>query len=201
LPGRRVIKESEAVRRLDTMVIMKQLLFLLSGFAGLAAAADLAAVQNVYVLPMSKGFDQYLANRLSHGRVFQVVTDPKLADAVFTDRLGEGFQIQLETFSPSPEAEEEKQEEKKEEKKNDAAAAGGLGGIGAMIGGQTANKVSNPALNSSFGRAKGTVFLVHAKSRQVLWSIYEPPKNSSSKQLDHTAGDIVSRLKKDMAKK
>ncbi len=183
------------------MMRMKQLLFLLSGFAGLAAAADLATVQNVYVLPMAKGFDQYLANRLYGGHLFQVVTDPKRADAVFTDRLGEGFQFQLETISPSPEAEKAAEEEKKEEKKDDAAAAGGLGGLGAMIGGQTANKVSSPALNSSFGRAKGTVFLVDAKSRQVLWSVYEPPKNTSSKELDHTAGDIVSRLKKDMGKK
>ena len=29
-------------------------------------------------------------------------TDPKLADAVFTDHLGEGFQAQLEDFSPTP---------------------------------------------------------------------------------------------------
>jgi hypothetical protein len=202
LPGGRVIKESGAARKLDTMMRMKQLLFLLSGFAGMAVAADLATVQNVYVLPMAKGFDQYLANRLFGGRLFQVVTDPKLADAVFTDRLGEAFQFQLETISPSPEAaEEEKKEEKKEGKKDDAAAASGLGGLGAIIGGQTVNKVSNPALNSSFGRAKGTVFLVDAKSRQVLWSVYEPPKNTSSKELDHTAGDIVSRLKKEMGKK
>jgi hypothetical protein len=36
---------------------------------------------------MSRALDPYLANRLTNQRVFQVVTDSKLADAVvFTDR-------------------------------------------------------------------------------------------------------------------
>jgi hypothetical protein len=42
------------------------------------------------------------------------------------------------------------------------------------------------------------VFLVGTKSRQVLWSMYDLPKDSSSKEMDRLASAIVSRLKKDM---
>ena len=82
---------------------MKRLLFLLCGSAVLLCGADLAGVKTVYVMPMSRGLDQYLASRLTADHVFQIVTDPKLADAVLTDRIGEAFQIQLESFSPDPE--------------------------------------------------------------------------------------------------
>jgi hypothetical protein len=48
---------------------------------------NLSGVHSVYLLPMSRALDPYLANRLTNQRVFQVVTDSKLADAVvFTDR-------------------------------------------------------------------------------------------------------------------
>ena len=82
---------------------MKRLAFLFSCSAALACAADLATVHTVYLLKMSKGLDQYLANRLTGEHVFQVVTDPKFADAVFTDQIGEGFQTKLEELFPSPE--------------------------------------------------------------------------------------------------
>ena len=35
----------------------------------------------MYLLPMPNGLDQYLANRLTKVAFFQVVTDPKTADA------------------------------------------------------------------------------------------------------------------------
>src|SRR5882724_4190701 len=70
----------------------------------LAAAtlgADVPGVQAVYLLPMSGGLDQYLANRLTSAGVFKVVTDPKLADAIFTDQLGSGFEQKLnELYAP-----------------------------------------------------------------------------------------------------
>jgi len=44
---------------------------------------------------MRGGLDQYLANRLTNGGVFRVVTDPKLADAVLTDHMGTEFETQL----------------------------------------------------------------------------------------------------------
>ena len=63
---------------------------------------------------------------------------------------------------------------------------------------ETVNKLSNPSLSSGFGRAKGTVFLVDAKSHQVVWSVFDPPKGTTNNDLDRTASDIVSRIKKDL---
>src|ERR1035438_6634619 len=84
---------------------MKRIALLFSCSAVLLSAADLATVHTVYLLKMSKGLDQFLANRLIADHVFHIVTDPKLADAVFTDQIGEGFQVKLEEFSPTPESE------------------------------------------------------------------------------------------------
>ncbi|HTS78697.1 MAG TPA: hypothetical protein VMG40_20975 [Bryobacteraceae bacterium] len=71
-------------------------LFLLAA-AGLVAlsGADLGAFKSVYLLPMSNGLDQYLAAQLTSGGIMQVVTDPKKADAVFTDKLGESFEDRM----------------------------------------------------------------------------------------------------------
>jgi hypothetical protein len=57
-----------------------------------ASGAGFHDVKTVYILPMSGGLDEYLAVRLTTGIVLQVVTDPKKADAVLTDHLGESFQ-------------------------------------------------------------------------------------------------------------
>jgi hypothetical protein len=167
---------------------MKRLAFLFSCSVAMLSAADLASVHKVYVLKMAKGLDQFLANRLTSDHVFQIVTDPKLADAVFTDQLGEGFQMKLEEFSPTPESDKPAPPAKAEK---------GGEEINPLLG-DTVNKLSNPASSSSFGRNKGTIFLVDAKSRQVVWSMYQPPKGSTSKQMDRTANDIVSRIKKDL---
>src|SRR5271157_2615411 len=70
----------------------------------LMCAAELTDVHTVYVLRMSHGLDQYLASRLTAEKVFQIVTDPKLADAVFTDQIGEAFEAKLEELFPSPES-------------------------------------------------------------------------------------------------
>ena len=63
---------------------------------------------------------------------------------------------------------------------------------------ETVNRLDNPALASTFGRGKGNVFLVDAKSRQVVWSTFDPSKGTLNHDLDHTASDIVTRLKKDL---
>ena len=167
---------------------MKRLALLFSCSAALLCAADLANVHTVYLLKMSKGLDQFLANRLTSDRVFQIVTDPKLADAVFTDQIGEGFQMKLEEIFPTPESQKPAPPAKAEKTGDEANP---------MLG-DTVNKLSSPAANSSFGRAKGTVFLVDAKSRQVVWSVYQPAKGVTPKEMDRTANDIVSRLKKDL---
>ncbi len=172
---------------------MKRLLFLL---AVPILAADLSSVRSVYLMPMYRGLDQYLANRLTNEHVFQVVTDPKLADTIFTDRIGESFQMQLESLAPSetPEPEPQPAKEPVKDKDNDT-------GSKARLITETLNKLDNPALNSTFGRGKGTIFLVDAKSRQVIWSTYEPASSSAGKEMHRTASDIVSRLMKDMGLK
>jgi len=168
------------------LVSMKRFgLFLCSPL--LLCAAELSDVHTVYVLRMAKGLDQYLANRLTTDKLFRIVTDPKLADAVFTDQIGEGFEAKLEELFPPPPSEKPAPPPKKDEDEADAAP---------KLLTDTVNKLAAPA--SSFGRARGTVFLVWAKSRQVVWSVYDPPKSSASKDMDRTANDIVSRIRKEL---
>jgi hypothetical protein len=135
--------------------------------ASWSLGAGVAEVQAVYLLPMSGGLDQYLANRLSG--VFRVVTDPKLADAVFTDQLGEAFEQKLTALFPPPAP----ADSDKDDKDNKRAP-------------QT----------SSFGRGKGTIFLVDLKSRAVIWSGYQKRNGSAPDILDRTATHIVQQIKK-----
>jgi hypothetical protein len=172
---------------------MKRLLLLLGCSGALLCGANLAEVHSVYVMPMTRGLDQYLANRLTNAHVFQVVTDPKLADAVFTDRIGENFQTQLENIFPTPKPAEAEKPAKPKSDDTDASQNPMLG--------DTVNHLDNPALTSTFGRGKGTIFLVAAKSRQVVWSTFDPSKSTLNTDLDRTASDIVSRLKKALAPK
>lgn len=227
---------------------MKRLLLLLGCSGALLCGADLKEVHTVYLMPMARGLDQYLANRISSQGVFRVVTDPKLADAVITDMIGEVFQTQLENFSPTPKPVEPEPVAAPETKPPAQAAVGpktdqpaapaspaapvapGAGdksskpaeaaaaesgtiekpirparrrvsdtsSVVAMFG-DTENKAAPPV--STFGRGKGTIFLVDAKSRQVVWSTFDPSKGNRNHDLDRTASDIVSRLKKDLKPK
>jgi hypothetical protein len=170
---------------------MKRFGFLLLSCGALLFAADLAAVRTVYILPMHNGLDQYLANRLTNGAVFRVVTDPKLADAVLTDHIGDSFETQLENMIPKPEP-VKKVEPPPASKKDDPPKVGS----GPMI--DTETKAHDIPQVSTFGHLRGTVFLVDQKSRQVVWSVFDQPKGSASKEMDRTASDIVSRLKKDL---
>ena len=182
------------------MEVMKRLLLLLSCSGALLGGAELSGVHTVYVLSMSKGLDQYLANRLINDHVFQVVTDPKLADAFLTDRIGETLQSKLEEIFPPPAPEKAAPAEKpaSTEKPAPAAEKKAKESPSNPMLGDTVNKLATPGASSSFTRSKGTVFLVDAKSRQVVWSVYELPKGSSAKDLNRTASDIVSRLKRDL---
>ena len=167
---------------------MKRLSLFLLG-ATLLGAADLASVRSVFVLPMAHGLDQYLANRLTNDHVFQVVTDAKRADAVLTDHVGEALQSRLEELFPPPAP--PKPEPKADEK--DSASKSGANSL------EPSNKLEDIANTSSVGRSKGTIFLVDTKSREVLWSSYDLPKDATSKELDRIASDIVSRIKKDLS--
>jgi hypothetical protein len=74
-------------------------LFLLCAAVAVASGADLSAVKTVYLVPMPNGLDQYLAVRLTTGRVLQVVTDLNKANAILTDRIGVGLEQTLSDLS------------------------------------------------------------------------------------------------------
>ena len=154
------------------MIVMKSAALLLCAIALgaplLAYGADSSGVQTVYLLPMANGLDQYVANRLAASGVFHVTTDPKKADAIFTDKLGEAFEQRLDSLLLPP-VEKPSKESKAEER-------------------------SAPRV-STFSRSKGTLFLVDAATRAVLWSVYEPPKNTTPAELDRTAQRVVGALK------
>lgn len=138
-------------------------------FASLALGANVSGVQAVYLLPMTGGLDQFLASRLASAHVFRIVTDPKLADAVFTDQLGETFEQKLTELYPPPTA------QKPKDGKDDR----------------------NPPIHSYTGvRGRGTLFLVDLKSREVVWSANEKPVGGSSAMLDREAMRIVHQIQK-----
>ncbi|MBM3796026.1 MAG: hypothetical protein FJW31_18650 [Acidobacteria bacterium] len=179
---------------------------------GAAGRAELTSVQSVYLLPMTSGMDQYLANRLTSANLFRVVTDARRADAVLTDQLGAGFERRMDDLFPpmaaaaaaaeaaeppaaadaskepaDPKAEAAKARERAE-KRREADEVEKLKRMGLP-----------PA--SSFSRGRGNIFLVDVKTRQVLWSLYARPKRIMPDELDRTSAGIVERLKKDVSGK
>jgi hypothetical protein len=191
--ARQTISLSDASRIVVDMIEKMKRLGLLVLFCGTwLCAADLTTVRSVYILPMRNGLDQYLANRLTNGGVFRIVTDPALADAVLTDHIGAAFESQLEDMSPKPEPVKKVELPPPAPKKKEDATK-----PTPLI--DTDTKAHDLPKTSTFGRTSGAIFLVDEKSRQVLWSVFDPPKGSESKEMDRTASDIVSRIKKDLA--
>ena len=90
----------------------------------LASAAELALGRTIYVMPMGRGLDQFIANRLTRMHVMQVVTDPGKADAVLTDEVDASFPDRLKALNPPPppasEAKKEKDKDKEDAKAADA---------------------------------------------------------------------------------
>lgn len=144
-------------------------------FALSAANPQLQQVQSVYILPMGSSMDQFLANRLTRFGKMQVVTDPQRADAVLTDRLGEPFEKKLDELYPPP-------ADKKES--DDEDATGTL-------------RDEQPRVRA-FSRGRGTFFLVDRKTRNVLWSTYERPKNGSPDEMNRIAERVINNLKHDL---
>ncbi|MGB9604423.1 MAG: hypothetical protein ACP5U2_04980 [Bryobacteraceae bacterium] len=149
-----------------------------------AQFSDLSRIRTVYLLPMGQGLDQYLAGRLTRMGLFQVVTDPKKADAVFTDRLGEAFEQRMRELYPpeSRQPAQGKTEEKTAEQSNPPQREEGTRA-------------------STWGRGRGTIFLVDTRSRTVVWSVYERPRNSSPEEVERAARRIAERLMRDLKKK
>jgi len=177
------------------MRVMNRLSFLFAVGGALLSAAGLTDVHRVYMLPMSRSLDQYLANRLTNEHLFHVVTKPTKADAIFTDRIGEGFEQKLSELLTDPDA---KPDAGSDAKKADEARQPEVRGD---IGAETANKLAKPGSMSTLSHSRGTVFLVDAKTHQVIWSAYEPPRDSSSKQMDRTAALLVNRIKRELGMK
>jgi len=176
--------------------------------------ADLATVQTVYILPMASGLDQFVAHQVARHSVYQVTANPTQADAFLSDYVGTTFELRVDDLlkaareKAEKEAEElakkeaealakkegpkksetkagkkDKKEDEREEPQSEFQMAGG------------ANRVQ------SFSRGKGNVFLIDARSRRVLWTGFDIPKNTRPAELQKSAERLVSRLRKDKAGK
>jgi hypothetical protein len=149
--------------------------------APVVPATELLQVKNVYILPMGSSLDQYIANRLTRGGVLQVVTDPAKADAILTDRIGKALEVRLEQLYPDPAKLAAAEALAKQEAERDEDRPMQL-------------KTNPIERGSSAGRAKGTLFLVHRGSRNVIWSLYEPPKSTRPNDLDDVAISAANNL-------
>jgi hypothetical protein len=130
--------------------------------------ADMSGVKTVYLLPMSSGLDQYLAVRLTTASVLQVVADPRNADAVLTDHIGQSFEDRLdEMYGAKPKSDDDKN-----------------------------GSTPEFARITSGARSRGAMFLVNRKTRDILWSAYEPPKGTAPADLNRRADRIAEKLAK-----
>ena len=141
---------------------------------------ELLQVKNIYILPMGGGFDQYLANQLSRKGLVQVVTDPAKADAILADRLGKPFEKAFNELYPEPKPLEP--EPKPQDEEGDESSP------------NFNMKNQLPERTSSFGRGKGTYFLVSRSSRNVVWSIYAKPKSTAPDDLNEAARGVAVEL-------
>ena len=153
------------------MMNFMKLFLLLAASLGAISAADLNDIKTVYLLPMSSGLDQYLAIKLTTGVVLQVVTDPQKADAILTDHVGAGLEAKLEELYGL-----------KEEKKDASDAF----------------TQSNHPVSAPVGRARGAIFLIDRKTRNIVWSDYEHPKNTTQPEMVRIADKIANKLFKDL---
>jgi len=169
----------------------------------LAGAAETAAsnVHTVYIMPMQHGLDQYIANQLTREHVLDVVADPARADALFTDRLGEPLETELEKLHPTPKPPEQKEQTASDKAKDSPDKEKDTAGGKDKPAGPKTYREAEPPHTSTLGRGKGTLFLVDTHSRVILWSVYEKPTLSNPAHLDGTAKRVVSRLKLDLAGK
>ena len=171
------------------------LLSLIVGSAWCASFPELSQVQNVYILPMSGGLDQYLAKSLTQHRQYQVVTNPKMADAIFTDRLGDTFEKKLlELYPPPPPPEkpaDKSAKDDKDDKKKDKDKEK-----------DSLTMKEEPMVRlGGFNRNRGNIFLVERASKKVIWSLYKRPKSTTPDDMNRTAESIVGDLQRDISGK
>ncbi len=161
--------------------------------------AELSQIRNVYLLPMGNGFDQYLAGQLTRKNVFQVVTDPQKADAVFTGEIGRRFEKALEKLYPPPPEPEPEVSKEETSKESDTEATGETGTTEEQTTNAEEVQQKPPEHISTFGRGRGNVFLVRLESSNVVWSTYYRPKNFGSEELNRSAAKVVEELQAALA--
>ena len=191
----------------DVKHLVKACCALALGMALCAAVSpELSQVQAIYILPMASGMDQYLANKLTQEGVLRVVTNPKQADAILTETLGPGFEEKMTELYPPPAAPEavhqaapaDKADKKEKAEKGEASEK--RPAFGDFKGQDEPRDIFRPK-TSSWSKGKGNFFLVRRESHAVIWSAFEKPRDTRPKSLNHTAGLIVGRLKKDLTQK
>jgi len=161
---------------------------------------QLRDVKRVYILAMTSSMDQYLANQLTKAGIFEVVTDPKKADAIITDRVGESFENKLDDLYPPPAPPKKTSEETKETKPDaDSTKPDSAKSLRELNSDKLSGlDLSGATRPSTMGRGKGNIFIVSRGSRTVLWSVYEPPKNNTPGELTKTAERVVKHLQEDL---
>ena len=146
-------------------------------------AADLRGIRSVYAWPMTKSFDQYLAQQITAEDVFDVVVDPKLAGAILTDRIDAPFLAAMDELFPLPE--DEAAQAAEDEAADTAESDESIEAGGAM---------KRPK-NRVLGRPHGTLFLVDVRSRKVVWSTYLKEYEPTPNKLNQLARGVVEDLK------
>lgn len=186
-----------------------------AGIAQSGNSAAVAQIKTVYLLPMSRGMDQYLANRLTRGGVVQVVTDPKKADALLTDHLGAAFEASVKELYPEVKpAAPAKAEDKHEDKAVPAKTGDKPDEKAAPAKAEDKQDEKTPPADAkpdddqmksiamdhppTPSRGRGMVFLVKRGTSEVLWSAYYDPSIRKPKELNQMAGRLSDWLKKAM---
>jgi hypothetical protein len=149
---------------------------------------ELLQIKTVYILHMSRAFDQYLATHLTRGGLLQVVTDPQKADAVVTEQLGRNFEDQMEELYPKPKA---------PDPLPGAAEAEAVEGAPPML--DMKDPEGRP--RSTFGRGRGTIFIVHRASGNVVWSTYFRPKSPTADVLNDAAKQVAEQIRDTIKKR
>jgi hypothetical protein len=180
--GRRGLYDGGVMRTLLPVVVL--------GMIASAFGADVSMrdVKTVYVLKMRSGLDQFLASELTKQGVYTVTADPKEADAILTEAIGEPFETKMRELYPPPKPEKTKEELEKEKEGGEKSLASAFDGVWQRPGGST------------WGRGRWTLFLVDRKSQAVIWSTHGQPKNMTVEKLADHAERLVRELKKDVGK-
>lgn len=166
--------------------------------------AELSGVQVVYVLPMGNGMDQFIAHQVALHGLYQVTTDPRQAEAFVSDYVGTTFEMRVDDLIKAAREKAEKEAEElarkeaakapkppkseKDDKAKDNEEEDARSGEFQTVGGA--------ARVQSFSRGRGNIFLVDAKSRRVLWTGFDVPKNTRPEELQKSANRLVSQLRK-----